>query len=146
MSRIDVLRPFVEKNLAELLGIERVLPDASGEYSFPHGSTDISLRLLDDPFPILQVSAVLVQKPKRKARLLEALNAINAAELTIRVFAYDDLIIAAWEVPAETLDERLFRDICAKFAEAADRLDSELAKKFGGKTVRADEDEEAVDA
>ncbi|MCX6544529.1 MAG: YbjN domain-containing protein [Acidobacteria bacterium] len=148
MSRIDVLRPFVEKNLAALIGSDKVAPDASGEYVFPHGSADISLRLLDDPFPMLQFSSVLVSKPRKKARLLEALNSANASELAIRLFKYEDLIIAAWEVPADTLDDRQFHDICMRFAEAADRLDTLLSKKFGGKTARADQDddEEAVDA
>jgi hypothetical protein len=146
MSRIDVLRPFVEKNLAALVGGDKVAPDASGEYVFPHGSAEISLRLLDDPFPMLQLSSVLVSKPKKKARLLEAINLVNASELAIRIFKYEDLIIAAWEVPADTLDDRQFRDICLRFAESADRLDTDLAKRFGGKTARVDEEEEAVDA
>jgi len=146
MSRIDVLRPFVEKNLAALIGSDKVAPDAQGEYTFPHGSTEVSIRLLDDPFPILQLSAVLVSKPKKKARLLEALNTVNASELAMRVFKYEDLIIAAWEVPADTLDDRQFHDICLRFADAADRLDTDLAKRFGGKTARRDDDEEAVDA
>ena len=45
MSRIDVLRPFIEKNLAAMLESERVAPDADGEYSFPRGSAEITLRL-----------------------------------------------------------------------------------------------------
>ncbi|MEI6666834.1 MAG: type III secretion system chaperone [Acidobacteriota bacterium] len=147
MSRIDVLRPFVEKNLAALVGSDHVTPDASGEYTYPHGSAEISVRLLDDPFPMLQLSSVLVSKPKKKARLLEAINSANASELAIRIFRFEDLVIAAWEVPAETLDDRQFRDVCLRFAEAADRLDTELVKRFGGKTARVDEDEEeAVDA
>lgn len=146
MSRIDVLRPFVEKNLAALLEIEKVEPDADGEYAFPRGSAEISLRLMDDPFPMIQLSAVLVSAPKRKSRLLEAINAVNASELAMRVFKYEDLIIGAWEVPADTLDDRQFHDICVRFADAADRIDTELAGRFGGKTARADVDEDAVDA
>lgn len=148
MSRIDVLRPFVEKNLAALVGSEKVVPDASGEYVFPHGSAEISLRLLDDPFPMIQLSSVLVSKPKKTTRLLDALNTINASELAIRIFKYEDLIIAAWEVPADTLDDRQFHDICTRFAASADRLDTDLAKRFRGKTARSDKDdeEEAVDA
>jgi hypothetical protein len=148
MSRIDVLRPFVEKNLAALMGSDAVAPDASGEYRFPHGSAEISCRLLDNPFPMLQLSSVLVSKPKKKVRLLEALNSLNVSEVAIRIFKYEDLIVAAWEVPAETLDDRQFRDVCLRFAQAADRLDTMLAKRFGGKTARADQEdeEEAVDA
>ena len=52
MSRIDVLRPFIEKNLAAMLETERVAPDGDGEYSFPHGSAEITLRLLDAPMPL----------------------------------------------------------------------------------------------
>jgi hypothetical protein len=146
MSRIDVLRPFIEKNLAAMLESERVEPDGDGEYTFPHGSAEITLRLLDAPMPLLQFSAVLVSGIKKKAKVLEAVNEVNGAELGIRVFRFEDLVIAAWEVPADTLDARQFTDACHRFAEAADRLDTMLARKLGGKTARADVDEEAVDA
>jgi hypothetical protein len=146
MSRIDVLRPFIEKNLAALLEAERVAPDGDGEYTFPHGSAEITLRLLEAPMPLLQFSAVLVSGMKKKARVLEAVNDVNAAELGIRLFRFEDLVIAAWEVPADTLDARQFTDACHRFGEAADRLDTMLARKLGGKTARADADEEAVDA
>ena len=99
MSRIDVLRPFIEKNLAALLEAERVAPDGDGEYTFPHGSAEVTLRLLDAPMPLLQFSAVLVSGMKKKARVLEAVNDVNAAELGIRLFRFEDLVIAAWEVP-----------------------------------------------
>src|SRR5512137_652277 len=146
MSRIDVLRPFIEKNLAAMLEVERVAPDGDGEYTFPHGSAEITLRLLDAPMPLVQFSAVLVSGMKKKARVLEAVNEVNAGELGVRVFRFEDLIIAAWEVPADTLDARQFTDACRRFAETADRLDTRLARKLGGKTARADSDEEAVDA
>jgi hypothetical protein len=146
MSRIDVLRPFIEKNLAAFLETERVTPDGDGEYTFPRGSAEITLRLLDAPMPLLQFSAVLVSGMKKKARVLEAINDVNAAELGLRVFRFEDLVIAAWEVPADTLDARQFTDACRRFAETADRLDTILARKLGGKTARADQDEEAVDA
>jgi hypothetical protein len=146
MSRIDVLRPFIEKNLAAMLELEKVSPDADGEYSFPHGSADVTLRLVDEPVPLLQLSAVLVSGVKKKARLLEALNEVNATETGFRVFRFEDLLIAAWEIPADTLDPRQFTEICHRFADAADRIDTVLARKFGGKTARADADDEAVDA
>ena len=146
MSRIDVLRPFIEKNLAAVLETERVAPDEDGEYSLPHGSAEVTLRLLDAPMPLLQFSAVLLSGLKKKPRLLDAVNDVNATELGIRVFRIEDVLIAAWEIPADTLDARQFADACRRFGDAADRLDTMLAKKFGGKTARADADEEAVDA
>jgi hypothetical protein len=101
---------------------------------------------MDEPVPLMQLSAVLVSRMKKKARVLDAVNEVNATELGIRLFRFEDLLIAAWEVPADTLDARQFADICHRFAEAADRLDTGLARKFGGKTARADADEDAVDA
>jgi hypothetical protein len=146
MSRIDVLRPFIEKNLAAVLETEHVTPDEDGEYSLPHGSAEVTLRLLDAPMPLLQFSAVLLSGLKKKPRMLDTVNEVNATELGIRVFRFEDLLIAAWEIPADTLDARQFADACRRFADAADRLDTMLAKKLGGKTARTDADEEAVDA
>jgi hypothetical protein len=146
MSRLDVLRPFIEKNLALMLDLEKVEADADGEYTYPHGSAEVTLRLMGEPLPLLQFSAVLVSGVKKKTRLLEAINEINATETAFRLFRFEDLLIAAWEVPADTLDGRQFTEVCQRFAETADRLDTVLARKFGGKTARADTDEEAVDA
>jgi hypothetical protein len=146
MSRIDVLRPFIEKSLAAMLEQERVAPDADGEYNFPQGSAEVTLRLIDESVPLLQLSAVLVSGVKKKARLLDVVNEVNATEMGFRVFRFEDLVIGAWEVPADTLDPRQFTEICHRFAEIADRLDTVLARKFGGKTARADADDEAVDA
>lgn len=147
MSRIDVLRPFVEKHLAAMLEVPKVGPDADGEYSFAHGSAEIRLKLIDDVFPLLRLLSVLVGKVRRRARLLDALNQINANETCLRVFKHKDMIVASWEIPAGTLDERQFVDVCRRFARAVDRLDSELASRFQGKTTRADDDDdEPVDA
>ncbi len=146
MSRLDVLRPFIERNLAAMLEVERVAPDSDGEYTFPHGSAEVTVRLLEAPMPLLQFSAVLVTGIRKKARVLEALNDLNAAELGMRIFRFENLVIAAWEVPADTLDARQFTDACHRFGEAADRIDTLLARKLGGKTARADAEDEAVDA
>ncbi len=146
MSRIDVLRPFIEKNLAAMLEQERVAPDADGEYSFParqRGGHPAPARRAGAAAPVVGGPRVGL---KKKARLLEAVNDVNATEMGVRVFRFEDLLIAAWEVPADTLDPRQFTEICHRFAEIADRLDTVLARKFGGKTARADADDEAVDA
>jgi hypothetical protein len=146
MSRSDVLRPFVEKNLAALLEVPRVEADANGDYYLPWGSAKVRLRLVEEPDPLLQLSAVLVEGFKKTARLLDALNTINASELTFRVFRYETRVIAAWEVPADTLDARQFFQICNRFAEMADRVDTDLVRRFGGKTALPDDDDGAVDA
>ncbi len=146
MSRIDVLRPFVEKHLAEMLDLPKVEPDADGEYAFAHGSADIRLKLIDDVSPLLRLWSILVRRVRRRAGLLDALNQINATESCVRVFRTKDAIVGAWEVPAGTLDERQFVDICRRFAHTADRLDSDLARRFQGKTARQDDEDEPVDA
>ncbi|MEW5984599.1 MAG: YbjN domain-containing protein [Acidobacteriota bacterium] len=146
MSRVDVLRPFIEKHLASMLDMARIEPDTDGEYSFAHGSAEIRLRLIDDAFPILRLWAVLVRHVRKRAGLLEALNQINATETGIRVFKAKDTVVAAWELPAATLDERQFVDVCRRFARVADRLDSDVATRFQGSTARADDDEDPVDA
>ncbi len=146
MPRVDVLRPFVEKNLAGLLELPRVEPDSNGDYYLPWGSARVRLRLMDDADPLLQLSAVLVDGFKKTAKLSEALNTVNASELAFRVFRFERRIIAAWEIPADTLDSRQFLEVCRRFAETADRIDSDLARRFGGKTALPDDDDGAVDA
>jgi hypothetical protein len=146
MPRIDVLRPFVEKNLAALLEVPRVDPDPGGDYYLPWGSANVRLRLVDEPEPLLQLSAVLVEGLKKTTRLLDALNTINASELAFRVFRYEKRIIAAWEVPADTLDARQFMAVCRRFADGADKFDSDLTRRFGGKTALPEDKDGAVDA
>jgi len=146
MPRIDVLRPFVEKNLAALLEVPRVEPDSNGDYHLPWGSANVRVRLVDEPDPLLQLSAVLVEGFRKSTRLLDALNTINASELAFRVFRYENRVIAAWEIPADTLDSRQFFEVCNRFAEAADRFDTELVRRFGGRTALPEDDEGAVDA
>jgi hypothetical protein len=146
MPRIDVLRPFVEKNLAILLEVPKVEPDADGDYHLPWGSANVRVRLVDEPEPLLQLSAVLVDGYKKSPRMLDALNTINASELGFRVFRYERRILAAWEVPADTLDSRQLFSVCRRFADQADKFDSELAHRFGGRTALPDDLEEAVDA
>ena len=72
---------------------------------------------------------------------------MNATELGIRVFRFEDLLIAAWEDARPTRSmPASSRTPAAASRDAADRLDTMLARKFGGKTARADADDEAVDA
>jgi len=146
MPRIDVIRPFVEKSLAALMEVPKVDADAEGDYYLPWGSARVRVRLVDEPEPLLQLSAVLVDGLKKTARLHDALNTINASELGFRVFRYERRLLAAWEVPADTLDARQFFAVCQRFAERADRFDTDLAQRFGGKTAQADDEEDAVDA
>jgi hypothetical protein len=96
MSRIDVLRPFIEKN--------RGLPSRAGDA----GRRRKHLPEERDhapparcAMPLLQFSAVLVSGMKKRPGC-STVNGVNAAELGIRC-SFEDLVIAAWEVPADTL-------------------------------------------
>jgi hypothetical protein len=142
MTRLEVLRPFVEQTVAEYLGIEKVQVWEDGTIPIRSGSTIVNVRLVqgENPSrPILQVYSPLLSELDSSAELLTKLNEVNANLTFVRAFWTDRQVILAMELLAETLDRDQIAHAVSLVSLAGNFWDSELNKAFGGKTYFAEE-------
>jgi hypothetical protein len=61
-SRIEMLRPYIERVLERMYGLDRVEPDADGDYPLPPGQSTFYVRPVDGNPPTLHVFAVAVRE------------------------------------------------------------------------------------
>ena len=150
MSRSRPFRPFVQKQLAKMLGVPRVEADDDGDYVFGYGPIQVIVRVSEDlGFVGLEFLALLLQNPRHPGRVLGALNQMNGARIALRVFREGGDIVAAWVVPLETMDGRQFAQLFSTFCEAADDIGTHLKRRIGGRhpnRVSRDPSDEPVDA
>lgn len=139
MARADVLRPYVEKTLKELLQTDNLIIDDDGDVPIRTGSSMYYVRLLDREIPLVRVFATLVTGVKKNAKLLGALNDINNDIAMARVFWCEDDVIVSSEMVAETLDKIELDQACRNISWIADTYDTKLHEEFGGKMSFADE-------
>lgn len=134
MARAEVLWPFVEKTLWEILGDRMKVVDKH-VIAVKHGSSNVLIRLLDVEEPRLQVFSMMLQNIQESPELLDALNDLSAGLAFAKVFWADGDVIIATELFAESLDRESLNNAVNVVAGAADRLDDELKSRFGGETA-----------
>ncbi len=142
----EVLRPFLEKALAQWAEVERVEPDGDGDYVFRRGSAEFFVRLTKDDPPVLKLWSVLLKKVKASPRVFRVLNSVNSVLTFARVFAKDDLVILSMEIPTDSVDSAEVAWACDVLGMLADDLDTRLKEELGGKTTYPDEPEDEADA
>ncbi len=144
-TRSEVIRPFIEKTLAEWLDGEQIRRSEKGEYLFRRGSAEICVRIDESDHTTVSVYSVILRNVKKSARLMDALNTLNAEIDLARTFWLENAVVLVTELLAASLDAEQLRASCELVAHRADELGTQLKKKFGGKTafpeerLRADE-------
>ena len=76
MTRLEVLRPFVEQTVKEFLGVEELKVLDDGTIPIRAGSSAVNVRLLEGlagGHPLLQVSSPMLRGVKPSPELLEKL-------------------------------------------------------------------------
>ncbi len=143
MARLDMLRPYVEKVVAEYLGIppdKKLVVNDDGSIPIHVGSAMYYVQLMEGEPAILQVYSVMIEELDKSPELFEALNEINRTTYYAKVFWLDDhRVVAASEIVADTADKGEIGNACNAIAWVADHYDTELQKKFGGKMSFTDE-------
>jgi hypothetical protein len=87
----------------------------------------------------VSIFSVILRNVKKSVRLLGTLNTINSEIEFARVFWIQNAVVLVTELSAASLDAEQLRASCELIARRADELDTQLKKKFGGKTAFADE-------
>lgn len=139
MSKAAVVRPYVEKLVAEFCETDNLVIDENGDIPVRKGSALYIVRLLDQDPPLVQIYSVLVAGVKQSEKLLERINEINTDSFFGRTFLVDDRVILATELLAETLDKVEMENACLAIGNVADKYDTALKAEFGGETSYEDE-------
>jgi len=135
VTRLEVIRPFVEQTVKEFLGVEQLQVMDDGTIPIRAGSTGVNVRLMqtrDEGEPLLQVFAPILHGVPRTPELLEKLNEMNTNFTSARAFWVNDQVLIAMELPAETLDKQQVGYACSLISFAADYWDDVLKGQFGG--------------
>jgi hypothetical protein len=146
VTRLEILRPFVEQTVKEVLGVKDLKVLEDGTIPIRAGSSAVNVRLLEGSaggHPLLQVSSPLLHGVSPSPELLEKLNDMNAGFSFARAFLIGDTVCIAMELFAEELTTEQISYACGLITFAADHWDDELKRTFGGQTFfeenRADE-------
>jgi hypothetical protein len=142
VTRLEVLQPFIEKTVAQYLGIDEVHVWEDGTIPIRSGSTIVNVRLVQGEnasHPMLQVYSPLLSEVDASPELLSKLNDVNANLAFVRAFWSDGQVILAMELLAESLDRDQVAHAVSLVSLAGNFWDDELNKAFGGRTYFAEE-------
>jgi hypothetical protein len=106
MSEIDLARPHVVRCLQYLWDVERVRPDADGDYPYRTGTAACYIGLDDGEPTVVKAVALAVVNVKKSTRLLAKLNDVNAHCWTAHFHWVGGAVIVEQTVLANSLDRR----------------------------------------
>jgi hypothetical protein len=140
MASVEVLRPYVEQKVADLLGVERVKKDKDGDIPIRQGSAVCFARLVDAPTgPMLRVFSPLVRGVQQSSDLLLRLNEINTSAPYVRFFWAEQMVYCGMDLMAETLQPEEIANALGTVGWHADRLDDLFKADFGGERMMEEE-------
>lgn len=134
MVRSEVIRPYLEKLLGEMLG-SAVVPDDTGAYPVRTGTGGYFISLDESGAPLVRVWTPVALGVRKSAKLLETLNQLNVSATGARAFWVDGQVVVATEMVAETLHPQDLHLACGAVGQAAERFGPKLADQFGGRTL-----------
>src|SRR5829696_4366308 len=106
MAKAEVIRPYLEKLMKELLNAESLVIWDDGTIPIRAGSAGVYVKL-DEPNdrPLVHVYSPMLRGVANTPALLERLNGINATSYQARVFWLEEQVIVAIDLLAEALDK-----------------------------------------
>lgn len=142
MARLDIIKPYVEKAVAEYIGTpaDELMINEDGSIPIRRGSTAYYVRLLDGAPPMVQVYATMLYEVPKSPELLDRLNEINAETMFARAFWAGDQVVVATELVADSIDKDQIANACGVVGTVSDHFDDELRMKFGGRTIFPNDD------
>jgi hypothetical protein len=136
MAKAEVIRPYLEKLMKELLGVESLIVWDDGTIPIRAGSAGVYVRLAEvNDRPLVHISSPLLRGVPSTPALLDRLNAINSTSYQARVFWLEEQVIVAVDLLAEALDKEELSVAVDLVSGFADHWDTELRAAFGGETA-----------
>lgn len=133
------------KRELKLPALER---DEDGDLWITYGSAVVFMRTSEEDGPRIHIFSPLLADFSMRPEVYEALNAINAQVPLAKAFVDTDsrqIILAADIFAIGELSPDYLMATIELIAEIADHYDTRLQKRFGGKTM-LDDDEDEFDA
>jgi hypothetical protein len=99
VTRVEVIRPFVEQTVKEFLGVDELKVMEDGTIPIRAGSSAVNVRLLEGPtggHPLLRVTSPLLHDVPSSPELLTKLNEMNAAFSFARAFVWRTRCSSRW--------------------------------------------------
>ncbi len=141
MPDAEMIKPYVEQKIGEMLGRDRLDYDEDGDIPIRHGSSVSFVRLFDGPAgPILRVFSPLLGELKVSRKLLARVNELNAGSTLLRFFFAQGTIFCVVDLPAQDLQPGELQQAVSAVAGTADRLDDLLKDDFGGRRMIEEDD------
>jgi hypothetical protein len=144
---LDTYRAYVQslaREILELADADDLTVEGNGDIPIRLGSALYRITLLEQDPPLVRVWARILQNVEHSADLLEELNDLNRNIVSARVFfvpnddAATGRVIAATEIPAESMDAGDLAHACSAVSSLADWVDTTLMVRFGGHTTFSD--------
>jgi len=132
MPSTELLRPYVERLLAEWLQTDEIVIDGEDDVAVRHGNAVYHISLIAAEPPLLRVRLSVLRDVPRSTDLLESINDINVNILQCRMFWIPNVVALATEIAAEDLDKEAITDACNAIAKIADEFGDGLQQRFGG--------------
>jgi hypothetical protein len=141
MATLEMLRPYVEQKIAEVIGADSVKVDPDGDIPIRSGSAVCFARLIEGPTgPMFRVFSPMLRGIDGSPRLLERLNQLNVGVPYARFFWHDEVIYCAADLLAENIQGEEIANALSAVSIHADKLDDLLKDEFGGERM-IEEDE-----
>jgi hypothetical protein len=140
MATVEMLKPWVEKTVAEYLGLEEVILDSDGDIPIRTGSAMIYVRLFDvQSGPVFRVFSPVIRGVEKTPELLEKLNELNRGSVYARYFWLDQAVMCSLDYPADTLVAADVTTALNTLSWNADHYDDELKTHLGGSRMVEEE-------
>ena len=134
VAAIDLARSHVERCLQDLWSVERVLPDADGDYCYGSGSAACYIGLDSAEPVVVKAVACAAVEVKKTAKLLDELNEVNARCRMARVYWINGAVLVEQTLFADTVDRGSLAHAGQSVAHIANDLGPMIAAVYGGRT------------
>lgn len=138
MAAVDLARSHVERCLQDLWSLNRVTPDADGDYCYAAGSAACYIGLdAGDPV-IVKAVACAVLGVKKSWTLLQEINDVNARCRMAHVYWKNDAVLVEQALFADAVDRGALAYAGQAVAYIANDIGPMIAAVYGGHTPVAD--------
>lgn len=147
-NRTSELDKWLEDTLKREFKVDEIARDEDGDIPIPHGSAVVYVHAADDNPPRIEIFSPLLEDFTMRPEVFAAVNSINRKTPFAKAYVDPDnaqiVLTAELYVFDELSPEQLMATIDL-VADRADHYDSLLQKRFGGKTMLDDSEDDEFD-